>query len=195
MTTGVGRRERKKAETQRALSRAATRLFLDRGYDAVSVADVAAEADTAVTTLFAHFPDGKQALVFGGGEDRAAAITAAIRQRDPGVDPLAALERFIHTRGPFGQTPNGEHEALFDLIAETPALRDYARRRWVDCEDTLTATLAQELALPPEPHARSLARFALEAPQIAGRADDPAAALTDVFASLRRGWLTETCRQ
>lgn len=188
MSIEGGRRDRKKAETRRALSEAATRLFLRHGYDRVSVADVAAEADTAVTTLFAHFPDGKQALVFGGGEDRATAMATAIRERGSDTDALSAVEEFIRARGPFGQTPRGEERAVFALIAATPSLRDYARRRWVDCEDVLTATLAQELRLPAEPDARSLARFALEAPQVAGHAEDPSAALRAVFAALRRGW-------
>ncbi|MDQ3767496.1 MAG: TetR/AcrR family transcriptional regulator, partial [Actinomycetota bacterium] len=65
----VGRRERKKAETRRALSGAAVRLFLERDFDEVTVAEVAEEADTAVTTLFNHFPDGKDALLFDRDED------------------------------------------------------------------------------------------------------------------------------
>lgn len=179
-------------QTRRALSEAAARLFLERGYDAVSVADVADAADTSVTTLFSYFPEGKQALVFGGGEDRAAALVEAVRDRDRGVDALAALEQFIRTRGPFGQAPSGGQRAVFELIATTPALRDFARRRWVDCEDPLTALLAEELGLAAEPDARSLARFALEAPQVAGRADDPGVALATVFAALRRGWLADS---
>ncbi|WP_147264659.1 TetR/AcrR family transcriptional regulator, partial [Streptomyces sp. NBRC 110611] len=58
-----GRRERKKAQTRKALADAALRLFLERGYDGVSVKDVAEAADVSVTTLFKHF-SGKEALVF-----------------------------------------------------------------------------------------------------------------------------------
>jgi len=190
MTSEPSRRDRKKAATRQSLSDAAVRLFIKRGYDEVTVADIAAEADTAVTTLFAHFPEGKQALVFGGAEDRAAALVAAVHDPDAGVDPLDAVQRFMAARGPFGGTSNAPPPQVLDLIRRTPALTEYARRRWVDCEDALTHALADELQLSPEHVARSLARFILEAPQVAGRADNPKSALEAIFRNLRRGWLT-----
>ena len=50
MTEPSGRRERKKAATRQKIADTALRLFLERGYDAVGIRDVAAEADVAVTT-------------------------------------------------------------------------------------------------------------------------------------------------
>ncbi|MFC4944641.1 TetR family transcriptional regulator [Pseudonocardia sp. GCM10023141] len=58
-----GRRERKKQQTRKAISDIATHLFLERGFDAVTVADVAAAADVAVQTVFNHFP-AKEDLFF-----------------------------------------------------------------------------------------------------------------------------------
>src|ERR1700754_3911943 len=107
MSETVGRRERKKAQTRTALSAAALDLFVKKGYDNVTVAEVAERADTAVTTLFKHFPGGKETLVFGGGgEDRAAATAAAIRGRAPGTRPLDALEGFMAERGAFERDPD-----------------------------------------------------------------------------------------
>ncbi|WP_349898923.1 TetR/AcrR family transcriptional regulator [Parafrigoribacterium soli] len=184
----MSRRDRKKAATRKSLSDAASRLFRERGYDNVTVADVAAEADTAVTTLFAHFPDGKQALIFGGSENRAAALAAAVRERPTGTDALDAIERFIESRGPFGGVVDDETQKVLDIIRVTPVLVEYARRRWVECEDVLTEVLLEELSPQGEDIVRPLARFILEAPQLAGRSATPRVALEDIFARLRRGW-------
>ncbi len=59
----MGRRERKKAATRKAISDAATELFLERGFDEVSIREIAERADVSPTTVFAHFPS-KEALVF-----------------------------------------------------------------------------------------------------------------------------------
>ena len=64
----MGRRERKKAATRQALADAALRLFLEHGYDQVTVRDIAEAADVSTTTLFKHFP-GKEALVFDEDAD------------------------------------------------------------------------------------------------------------------------------
>ena len=55
-THSPGRRERKKAATRKAISNAATLLFLERGFDNVSIREVAEKADVSPTTVFAHFP-------------------------------------------------------------------------------------------------------------------------------------------
>ncbi|WP_280431681.1 helix-turn-helix domain-containing protein, partial [Nocardia brasiliensis] len=68
--TEPGRRERKKAANRQALADAALRLFLERGYDAVGVREIADAADVSVATLFKHFPGGKEARGVGQGRDR-----------------------------------------------------------------------------------------------------------------------------
>jgi len=184
----IGRRERKKAETRRALSAAAARLFFERGFDEVTVAEVAEEADTAVTTLFNHFPDGKNALLFDRDEDRETALVAAVRYRPDGCGVLAALEDFIGSRGPFKTEASAEFRRRVRFIRDTPALRAYARSRWTDCEDALTAVLAEETGREVDAPLRALARFVLEIPDLAGREPDARKALVEVFAHLRLGW-------
>ncbi|GAA0595214.1 TetR/AcrR family transcriptional regulator [Kribbella sandramycini] len=84
----IGRRERKKQQTRQAISDVATGLFLERGFDAVTVAEVARAADVAVQTVFNHFP-AKEDLFFdedGWWVGPARAVRAAAGH------PLDALE-------------------------------------------------------------------------------------------------------
>ncbi|MFF9511149.1 TetR/AcrR family transcriptional regulator [Streptomyces sp. NPDC014724] len=85
-------RERKKQLTYQAVSEAAIAMFLERGFDKVSVAEVAAAADISKPTLFRYFP-AKEDLVlhrFADHEDEAARVVAA---RGEDESPLEALHR------------------------------------------------------------------------------------------------------
>lgn len=92
MSGGMGLRERKKRLTYRAISDAAIALFLERGFDAVSVAEVAAAADVSKPTLFRYFPAKEDLALhrFADHEDEAARVVTA---RPAGVTPLEALRR------------------------------------------------------------------------------------------------------
>jgi AcrR family transcriptional regulator len=69
VATEVGLRERKKQRTRQALIEAAVRLFEENGYEATTVADIAAAAEVSTRTFFLHFPT-KEALVFANGRRR-----------------------------------------------------------------------------------------------------------------------------
>ena len=188
-TRTPGRRERKKAATRQALAAAARRLFLERGFDEVTVAEIADAADTAVSTLFAHFPGGKEALVLGDGEEREQALTAAVRQRPAGTSVLEALREFLATRGPFDPDPDPQARRIAELVIATPALRRYARALWTSCEGTLAGAIAEQAGRDADDLSlRLLARYVLEIPDLAGTEPDPAAALITAFAHLQRGW-------
>ncbi|MGX5182951.1 TetR/AcrR family transcriptional regulator [Streptomyces avermitilis] len=77
------RRERKKAARRRSIADAAPELFLEHGFERVSVCGIAEEADVSATTLFAHFPT-KEVLVFDRDEDVEAELAAAVRERPKG---------------------------------------------------------------------------------------------------------------
>jgi AcrR family transcriptional regulator len=189
MPETTGRRERKKAATRQALSSAALRLFLDRGFDKVTVAQVAEAADAAVTTLFAHFPGGKEALILGDGAERAAALTAAVRERAPDASILDALQAFLVTRGPFDPRPSPEFRRRTDLVMRTPALRAYARKLWTENETVLAAVIAEAAGKAADDlSARVLARYVLEVPDLAALEPDPRHALETAFDHLRQGW-------
>jgi AcrR family transcriptional regulator len=80
-----GRRERKKTELRTRISDVATALFLERGFDEVSVSEIAEAADVARPTVFAHFPR-KEDLLFDRYPEAEALVVAAITNR-----PVAAL--------------------------------------------------------------------------------------------------------
>ncbi|GGT20003.1 TetR family transcriptional regulator [Streptomyces kurssanovii] len=92
--SGTGLRGRKKRLTYRAISDAAVALFLERGFDAVSVAEVAAAADVSKPTLFRYFPTKEDLALhrFADHEDETARVVAA---RPAGVPPLQALHRHV----------------------------------------------------------------------------------------------------
>ncbi|MBO1337834.1 TetR/AcrR family transcriptional regulator [Streptomyces sp. VRA16 Mangrove soil] len=185
----LGRRERKKAATRRALSEAALRLFLERGYDDVKVAEIAAAADTALTTLFAHFPGGKEALILGDSEERRSSLTAAVRGRADGTSVLDALHTFLAGRGMFADDLDNEFRRRLDLVVRTPALRRYARTLWVDCEHTLAQVIAEETGKDADDLGlRLLARYVLEVPDLVATDPAPRDSLAEAFEHFRRGW-------
>ncbi|MEU0125050.1 TetR/AcrR family transcriptional regulator [Streptomyces albidoflavus] len=85
-----GLRERKKAETYRRLSETAVGLFLEHGFERVTVADVAAAAGVSKPTLFRYFP-AKEDLVLHRLADHEGEAGAVVAGRPPGCSPLAAL--------------------------------------------------------------------------------------------------------
>jgi AcrR family transcriptional regulator len=91
-----GLRERKKRAAREAIASTARRLFAERGFDAVTVAEIAAAADVAEKTVFNHFAT-KEDLAFAGREEGIAQFVAAIAERPPGSSVLDACRAMTHT--------------------------------------------------------------------------------------------------
>src|SRR4051812_36532107 len=92
----LGRRERKKQLTREHIADVALSLFTERGFDRVTVAEVAEAADVSEQTVFNHFPT-KEDLVYwrlGTFEEE---LLDAIRNRERGETVLVAFSRFMHT--------------------------------------------------------------------------------------------------
>jgi AcrR family transcriptional regulator len=116
VTTTAGLRERKKDRTRQAIREAALRLFAERGFSGVTVAEIATEADVSVATVFNYFPT-KEDLVYGGMESFEAELVEAVREREPGESALTAFTRFIVE--PRGWLGSKDPEAAKRLTAMT----------------------------------------------------------------------------
>lgn len=95
MSTHSDLRSRKRLATRLAISNAATRLFLERGFDHVTVDEIAAAADVGRMTVFNHFPR-KEDMFFDRDEEGREALRAALRERDPRVSPIETLRLLAH---------------------------------------------------------------------------------------------------
>lgn len=89
------RRTRKRLATRQSISDTATRLFLERGFDAVTIDDIAAAADVGRMTVFNHFPR-KEDMFFDREEEIQALAFEAIRKRGAGISPIEATRRLAH---------------------------------------------------------------------------------------------------
>lgn len=184
----TGRRERKNARTRQALADTALRLFLERGYDDVTVKEIADTVDISVPTVFKHVPEGKEALIFDDGTERRESLLAAVRERPAGQSVMTALRWFMAGRGPFVADPDPEFRRKTELIMNTPELREHTRKLWIRCEPPLAEAIAAEIGRAPDDvTARAAARYVLEIPQLVGDEPDPRAALEAVFDLLEHG--------
>jgi AcrR family transcriptional regulator len=141
---GEGLREAKKRRTRAAITTAAMELFAARGFDAVTVVEVAHAADVSEKTVFNYFPN-KEDLVLSGGEERRAALVAALRDRPPGsslLEPfraqtMALLDRVAHD-------PVDSIVAVPRLVMGSPTLRDRLFVGWEREAAFLVPVIAQE---------------------------------------------------
>ncbi len=88
-------RARKRLATRRAISLAADRLFREKGFDTVTVDEIAAAADVGRMTVFNYFPR-KEDMFFDRDEEGREILREALRQRDPEVSPIETLRRLVH---------------------------------------------------------------------------------------------------
>jgi AcrR family transcriptional regulator len=182
----VGRRERKKAATRAAILDAATTLFLERGFDAVSVREIADKADVSPKTVFTHFPH-KEALVFSDEDERHERLVAAVSGRAPGTAISDALK--AHYLSEIAALESGPQRQILTLMEQTPILVDYAEKMWFRHEDALVAVITEEFGLTePSDEIRFYVRFALHIQLVATRDADPEPAIDAGFRLLDKGW-------
>lgn len=159
-----GLRERKKEQTRRLIVDQARRLFAERGFDAVTVAEIARAADLSEVTVFNYFPT-KEDLFYGGMAFFEEELLEAVRTRPPGQTPLRALRRKL-TESASGMADPARTAAVLRsarMIAASPSLaareREIVERYTVRLADLLAA----ETGASPEdvePHAVAAALIA-----------------------------------
>ena len=156
MRFGLGLRELKKEQTRRLIAETAWRLFADRGFDGVTVVEVAREAQVAEATVFNHFPT-KEDLFYSRFEVFGARLIEAISTREAGESVLTAFRRYLlQTGGLLAQVEAGDPEALERLrtvnrvIAASPALRAREQQAIGRYTDSLAELIAAETGAPSD---------------------------------------------
>ncbi|GAA1364216.1 TetR/AcrR family transcriptional regulator [Streptomyces beijiangensis] len=156
----LGRRERKKQEMRAHISGVATLMFMARGFDAVTVAEIAEAADVSAMTVFNYFPR-KENLYLDRGPEIVAVLTDAVRDRAEDEPPLASLRRrtlqLIDDRHPLSGVVDSMGLFL-QVVIDSPALS----ARWREMSEEAIAALAEVLAAaagrtPYDPEVRYVA--------------------------------------
>jgi AcrR family transcriptional regulator len=140
-----GRRERKKQRTQALIEDTALRLFLERGFEAVTIAEIAQAADVDAKTIYNYFPS-KPDLVFQRLEAFEQALLDAVREREAGESILAAFARFVlDSQGLLADEDASEHlRGINRMITTSPALLAHEEQVFARFTTSLAALIAEE---------------------------------------------------
>ncbi|GGL65898.1 TetR family transcriptional regulator [Streptomyces fumigatiscleroticus] len=149
MIAPMGLRERKKQRTRETISDTAIALFLERGFDQVSVVDIAAVAEVSKPTLFKYFPT-KEDLVVHRFADHQTASSTVVAERPPGVSAIDALHQHfldgLAARDPItGLNDDKDVLAFHSLVYSTPSLVARVGQYLARAEEALARTLADAL--------------------------------------------------
>jgi AcrR family transcriptional regulator len=148
-----GLRERKKLQTRQAIAETARRLFAERGFERVTVAEIARAADVSEQTVFNYFPT-KEDLVYWRLGDFEERLLAALRDRPFGEPALAAFRRFLLSRegllGRVDEAARRQLTAITRVIAESPALLAREQQILAGYTASLAALLAEETGAAPD---------------------------------------------
>ncbi len=141
----VGLRETKKLRMRQEIADTAMRLFVTRGFDHVTVAEVAAAAGVSEKTVFNYFPT-KEDLFFDEAPAIEAALLEAVRGRRAGESIPASLRR--HQTGQCGRLCSSGFARFARIIEESAPLRARELELMARFTDSLTAAIRNELGVP-----------------------------------------------
>jgi AcrR family transcriptional regulator len=152
LNPAVDRRTRKRLATRQSISDAATRLFMERGFDRVTIEEIAQAADVGRMTVFNHFPR-KEDMFFDREEEAREVAFEAVRSRLPGTSPIEALgllaHRMVSHQHPTFPLFTGTRTFVETALA-SEALKARARQMRDDFVHALAAVLAQEVGRPED---------------------------------------------
>jgi AcrR family transcriptional regulator len=144
-----GLRERKRRLTRQRISDVATALFLGRGFDKVTVAEIAEVVGVSEKTVYNYFPT-KESMVLETEDELVESLALAVRERDPGeslTDPVVrALKRDMERFGPIQEELATLFRRFGELLDSTPSLR----AAWLELHNRLVAVARAELAARAE---------------------------------------------
>ncbi|MGW5263300.1 TetR/AcrR family transcriptional regulator [Microbispora sp. NPDC004025] len=159
MAETLGLRERKKRQTRSLISDVASGLFIQRGFDNVTVAEVAEAAGVSTKTVFNYFPR-KEDLFLDRFPEAVELVTRAVRERAEGESPLSALRRLflrmLEDGHPIGGIKSG-YRVFWQVVLDSPALRARVRELVEEFEDVLADLFAEAAGTDPAQPAQRLA--------------------------------------
>ncbi len=185
-----GLRERKRQQTRERLTQMAMALFLDRGFEATTLDDIAAAADISRRSFF-HYFASKEDVVFAWQEESTAALLAAVAARPANESMLVAAENAISAM--IRQLEAREAIALAQLKRDNPALQARDQVKYEKLERALAEALAKRAGHKAERlAARLVAMIATGAMRIGGEfwvaegaRENPEAMAKRTFAAIR----------
>lgn len=152
MTT-PGLRERKKVQTRQRIIQAAMALFLERGFDDVSITEIADAADVSKMTVFNYFP-AKEDMFFAGPRTVLPDVAGAIRARPASQSVMQAVRSYTRAALENRAEWTGLHDGVAPfarMMLASPTLTAASERRWNGLRQDLVAALAEVTDAPPVP--------------------------------------------
>lgn len=156
-----GLRERKKRETRQLISDAATGLFLERGFDGVTVGEVAEAAGVSAKTVFNYFPR-KEDLFLDRFPEALELVARKVRERPAGAHPVAVLRDLMlrllaegDALGGYADRPS--FARFWRVVMESPALTARVREFVEELEDLLARLFAEADGTDPDAPGNRLA--------------------------------------
>jgi AcrR family transcriptional regulator len=151
MSMPSDRRTRKRLATRQAISNVATRLFFERGFDHVTVDEIAAAADVGRMTVFNHFPR-KEDMFFDRDEEGREILREALRQRDPRIAPIETLRllahRIVAEQSPFVKF-SARSQGFIETIESSETLKARARAIRDELAQVVTVALSECVGREP----------------------------------------------
>jgi AcrR family transcriptional regulator len=190
LPSALGLRERKRRQTRERLTRVAMALFLERGFEATTLDDIASAADISRRSFF-HYFASKEDVVFAWQEESTAALIAAVAARPANESMLMAAENAISAM--IRQLEPGEAMAMAQLKRDNPALQARDQVKYEKLERALAEALGKRAGHKTERlQARLVAMIATGAMRIGGELwaaegarEKPEALAKRTFAALR----------
>jgi len=145
-----GGRGGKRRQTREVIADTAMGLFLARGFEQVTVAEIATAADVAEKTVYNHFPV-KAELVFDADDELLVELLAAVRERAVGSPAVAGVSTFFDRRADRAdrRSPPRPSRRFLELVEASPTLRAYRREMFSRWEAALAALLAEDTDAAP----------------------------------------------
>src|SRR3989440_7194844 len=124
----TGLRERKKEKTRETLVRTALRQFAKRGFDHVTVEEIAAACDVSPRTFFRYFAS-KEDVLFAESDARREHLLASVAQQGPEVSAFRAVESAVRMVAAEYAEDHDLLRVRHRIVTSTPSLRTRAAER------------------------------------------------------------------